>query len=194
MLSTIHSEALRLGETINRYLDLTRLESGAQPLKLAPVSCPQLIADCLRHLSLLAAERQITLTSRINPAVAVLHADAQLLTQAVNNLVHNAIKYSPPGKEIIIAAEPNHTGVMIGVRDEGFGIPEAARDRIFEKFYRLERDTASGTVGTGLGLALVKEIVERHGGRITVESNPATGSTFTVRLPQLSVDTHSHAT
>src|SRR5581483_7801643 len=183
MLSTIHSEAVRLGETINRYLDLTRLESGAQPLNLTPVSCQQLIAGCVRNLSLLAAERRISLTSRINPAVPVLHADAQLLTQAVNNLLSNAIKYSPPDTEVVITAEPNHTGVRISVRDQGRGIPEEAREKIFEKFYRLERDAASGIVGTGLGLPLVKEIVEQHGGRITVESAPATGSTFTIHLP-----------
>jgi len=183
MLSTIHSEAVRLSETINRYLDLTRLESGAQPLTLAPVSCQELIAGCLRNLSLLAAERQISLTSQIDPTVPVLHVDAQLLTQAVSNLLSNAIKYSPPETAVVVAVEFNHAAVMISVRDQGYGIPEEARERVFEKFYRLERDTASDTVGTGLGLPLVKEIVEQHGGRITVASAPAAGSTFTIHLP-----------
>jgi signal transduction histidine kinase len=183
MLSTIHSEAVRLGETISRYLDLTRLESGAQRLNLAPVSCQQLIASCIRNLSLLAAERRIKLTSQVNLKLPVLQADGQLLTQAVSNLVHNAIKYSPPETEVIIAAEPNRAGITISVRDEGCGIPAEARERIFEKFYRLERDAASDVVGTGLGLPLVKEIIEQHGGRITVASAPASGSTFTIHLP-----------
>ncbi|MGH9940014.1 MAG: CHASE2 domain-containing protein, partial [Blastocatellia bacterium] len=149
MLRTIHSEAVRLGEMINRYLDITRLESGAQPLHLAPVSCQQLVAGCVRNLTLLAAERRISLVSRVNPAAPALRADAQLLTQAVNNLLSNAIKYSPPDTEVIIAAEPNHDSVLISVRDHGLGIPEEARERIFEKFYRLERDADSGVVGAG---------------------------------------------
>jgi signal transduction histidine kinase/CHASE2 domain-containing sensor protein len=183
ILRTINSEAVRLSETINRYLDLTRLESGAQPLHLTPVSCQQLIAGCLHNLSLFAAERKIMLTPRVDPNVPVLQVDAQLLTQAVNNLLSNAIKYSPPETEVIIAVELDHTGVKISVRDQGFGIPEEERERIFQKFYRLEREMVSGIVGTGLGLPLVKEIVEQHSGRITFESAPATGSTFTIHLP-----------
>ena len=183
MLGTIRSEAARLGEMINRYLDLTRLESGAQPLRLTQMNCQQLIAGCVRSLSSFAAERRITLSSQVSPATLALRADAQLLTQAVNNLLGNAIKYSPPETEVVVAAELNHANVMISVRDQGFGIPEEARERIFEKFYRLERDTTSGVVGAGLGLPLVKEIVERHGGRIMFESEPTTGSTFTIHLP-----------
>jgi len=183
MLSTIHSEAVRLGETINRYLDLTRLESGAQSLHLSSVSCERLVADCIRNLSVFAAERRIGLTPRVSPGLPTLLADAQLLTQAVSNLLSNAIKYSPPNTEVVVAAELNHAGVRISVRDQGFGIPEEAQGRIFEKFYRLERDANSNIVGTGLGLPLVKEIVERHGGRITFESAPAAGSTFTIHLP-----------
>ena len=183
MLGTIHSEAARLGETINRYLDLTRLESGAQPLHLTRVPCRQLIDGCVRNLSLLAAERCIGLASRVNPTLPDLLVDAPLLTQAVGNLLSNAIKYSPPGTEVVIAAELSDAGVAIRVRDQGLGIPEEAREKIFEKFYRLRRDTASGVVGTGLGLPLVKEIVERHGGRMSVESGPGAGSTFTIHLP-----------
>jgi PAS domain S-box-containing protein len=183
MLGTIRSEAARLGELINRYLDLTRLESGAQPLRLTEMNCQQLLADCARSLSSFAAERRITLSSQVSPVELALRADAQLLTQAINNLLGNAIKYSPPETEVVVAAELDHANVMISVRDQGFGIPEEARERIFEKFYRLERDTTSGVVGAGLGLPLVKEIVERHGGRITFESEPTTGSTFTIHLP-----------
>jgi len=183
MLGTIYAEAVRLGETINRYLDLTRLESGAQVLHLSSISCQQLIADCIRNLSVFAAERRIQLTPQMNADLPPLQADAQLLTQAISNLLGNAIKYSPPDTEVVVSAERNHTGVQISVRDQGFGIPEDARGRIFEKFYRLERDANSNTVGTGLGLPLVKEIVEQHGGRITFESVPAIGSTFTIHLP-----------
>lgn len=193
MLGTIHSEAVRLSETINRYLDLTRLESGAQPLYLTPVDCNQLIADCVRNLSVFAAERNVRLSTRIESAIPILQADAQLLTQAVNNLLSNAIKYSPPNSEVIISSERDQASIVIRVRDQGLGIPEEAREKIFEKFYRLQRDTASGIVGTGLGLPLVKEIVERHGGQIFVESEVAKGSIFTIRLPirQQSITTNT---
>ncbi len=182
MLGLINSEAVRLGETINRYLDLTRLESGAQALRLSPVNCQELIADCLRKLSVFAAERRIKLSSQIEPNLPELKADAQLMTQAISNLLSNAIKYSPPETEVIVSAERSQNQLVIRIKDQGFGIPPEAQQRIFEKFFRLERDASSNVVGTGLGLSLVKEIVEQHGGQITVESTPGVGSTFTIRL------------
>ncbi|MFN0088024.1 MAG: CHASE2 domain-containing protein [Blastocatellia bacterium] len=183
MLDTIHAESVRLGEMINRYLDLTRLESGAHALQLAPVSCRQLIDDCIHNLSVQATERRIRLNTEVNPALPLLRADGLLLSQAVGNLLGNAIKYSPPETEVTIAAELHPGGVAIRVRDHGFGVPREAREKIFEKFFRLERDAASRVVGAGLGLPLVKEIAERHGGRVTLENAPSGGSIFTLHLP-----------
>lgn len=183
MLSTIHAEAVRLGETINRYLDLTRLESGAQMLNLAPVDCRRLIQDCLRNLSVPANERRIRLLDRIDPHLPELVADPHLLTQAIENLIGNAIKYSPPDTEVVASAKHDGDFVVICVSDQGYGIPEEARDRIFEKFYRLHRDSTAGIVGTGLGLPLVKEIVELHGGKIAVQSPAGAGAAFTITLP-----------
>lgn len=184
MLSVINAEAVRLGETINRYLDLTRLESGAQHLRLSSVDCRDLVADCIRQLSVFATERKVRLSSQFEPGLPPLQADEQLLTQAISNLLSNAIKYSPPETEVVVSARFDQNQFVIGVRDQGFGIEPGALDKIFEKFFRLERDTSSNIVGTGLGLSLVKEIVEQHGGRITVESAPGLGSTFSIYLPQ----------
>lgn len=183
LIGTIHAESLRLSETINRYLDLTRLESGTQALHLAPVDCRELIGGCVRNLSVMAAEGGIRLTTQINANAPCIQADAQLLTQALNNLLSNAIKYSPPNTTVTILAERELGGLALTVRDQGYGIPVAAHGRIFEKFYRLERDANSTIVGTGLGLPLVKEIAEQHGGRITFESVEADGSSFTLHLP-----------
>lgn len=183
MLGVINAESVRLAETINRYLDLTRLESGAQPLRLSPVDCQELIADCFRQLSVFAAERKVRLHSEVESDLPLLQADEQLLTQAVSNLLSNAIKYSPPETDVTVTAGLSQNNFVIAVRDHGFGIQPEAQEKIFEKFFRLERDTSSNIVGTGLGLPLVKEIVERHGGRITVESIPGLGSTFSIYLP-----------
>ena len=183
LIGTIHAESLRLSETINRYLDLTRLESGAQALHLAPVDCRELIGGCMRNLAILASERGITLTPQIETDLPVVQADVQLLTQALNNLIGNAIKYSPNNTAVVIQVEREPHSVALTVSDQGYGIPAAAQGRIFEKFYRLERDANSATVGTGLGLPLVKEIAEQHGGHITFESVEGQGSRFTLHLP-----------
>lgn len=183
MLATINSEALRLGETINRYLDLTRLESGGQALHLAQLSCATLIADSIRNHSVLAAERNIQLTARVAENLPPLMADAQLLMQAIGNLLSNAVKYSPPGSEVIVQAEADAAGILLRVVDQGYGIPPEAIEKIFEKFFRLDRSIESQVVGTGLGLPLVKEIVEQHGGRISVVSTVGKGSAFTIALP-----------
>lgn len=183
MLEVINSEALRLGETINRYLDLTRLESGTQRLRLSPVNCQELVADCIRNLSVFAAERQVRLIAQFDQEPPSLQADEQLLIQAVSNLLSNAVKYSPPNTEVTATVRLSQNYVVIAVRDQGFGIPPEAQGRIFEKFYRLERDASSNVVGTGLGLPLVREIVEQHGGQITVESALNSGSTFSIHLP-----------
>lgn len=183
MLRTIRSEALRLSETINRYLDIARLESGAQALQFAPVALESLLADCVRALAPLAAEKLIAIKQRVPLSLPPARADAQLLTQAVTNLLSNAIKYSPAGSRVTVEATSEGDSLRLAIRDEGPGLPPGERDRIFEKFYRLERDEASSVVGTGLGLPLAKEIVEQHGGAITVESALGTGSTFIINLP-----------
>jgi len=183
MLSTIHSEARRLGETIHQYLDLNRLESGARPLQLAPTDLRALIADCCRSLSPLASQKGIRLIEDLDPELTSQRVDANLLTHAITNLLSNAIKYSPTGTEVTIQASPESEGTTIRVRDQGYGIPEEARQRVFEKFYRLERDQSAETVGSGLGLALVKEIIERHSGTIEIVTPASGGTEFRLFLP-----------
>jgi signal transduction histidine kinase len=176
---------VRLGETINRYLDLTRLESGAQPLHPAPISARELIESCVSSLALSAAEKRIRLRLQVDPELPLLQVDAQLFTQAISNLIGNAIKYSPSGSEVVISAvsaRSNQNEVLISVSDQGPGIPIELREKIFEKFYRLERDASSEIIGTGLGLPLVKEIVEQHGGSVTVDGELGKGSIFTLRI------------
>ncbi|HEY0546969.1 MAG TPA: CHASE2 domain-containing protein [Pyrinomonadaceae bacterium] len=183
MLGMIYSEAVRMNDLIRRYLDVTRIESGAQTLTRKPVVVNQLVAECARAHTHLAAGKGIRLDVRLDEPSVTIFGDAQLLTQAVNNLLSNAIKYSPHDSLIEIGTAKTDAQLCVYVRDQGYGIPKEAQERVFEKFYRLERDAQSDTVGTGLGLPLVKEIIERHGGHVTLESEPQRGSTFSIRLP-----------
>ncbi len=183
MLTSIHTEAQRLGETIHHYLDLNRLESGARPLDLVPTDLRALIPDCCRNVSSLATQKEIRLIEDLDPQLLPQRLDAKLLAHAITNLLTNAIKYSPAGTEVRIEATPRFDGTTIRVRDQGYGIPEEAQQRVFEKFYRLERDQSSNAIGSGLGLALVKEIVERHGGTIEVVTPSSGGTEFRLFLP-----------
>lgn len=184
IIETIYSEAMRLSELINRYLDVTRIESGAQGLTRRVLPLNPLISDCVRVAASAAALKRIQIKLNLEEPSPELSCDPQLLAQAVNNLLINAIKYSPEASEVEVSTATDDEGrVRIEVRDHGYGIPKGFQTRVFEKFFRLERDVKSETVGTGLGLALVKEIVERHNGQVTLESETGKGSTFTIRLP-----------
>jgi signal transduction histidine kinase len=110
-------------------------------------------------------------------------ADSDLLAQAVTNVVANAIKYSPPAKEIQASVRTDANDLLIEVADKGYGIAPELVKRIFEKFYRVPRVENADQPGTGLGLAFVREIMDSHGGSVIVESEVGTGSTFTLRLP-----------
>jgi CHASE2 domain-containing sensor protein/signal transduction histidine kinase len=183
ILETIYSESVRLSELINRYLDVTRIESGMQSLDRRPVSINNIVTECVRAFSGMAKGKRIHIKIKLAEPSFVLLGDSQLLAQAVNNLLTNAIKYSPAGSEIETGTARDEAHVRLYVRDQGYGIPPEYQGRVFEKFFRLERDMKSEIVGTGLGLALVKEIVERHNGQVTLSSEPDRGSTFTLHLP-----------
>jgi two-component system phosphate regulon sensor histidine kinase PhoR len=179
----INEEAKRLSHMINEYLDITRLESGARRLRLAPVGIGSLIERVLLLLDPVAAQRQIRIVRRLASNLPGLLADADLIAQALTNLIANAIKYSPVDTEIIVEGHTEADTLVIEVTDHGYGIPTGSLSRIFEKFYRVPRVEDADVPGTGLGLSLVREIVELHCGRIAVESELEVGSTFSVHLP-----------
>ncbi|HEV7844228.1 MAG TPA: ATP-binding protein, partial [Pyrinomonadaceae bacterium] len=183
MHQAINDEAKRLSRMINEYMDIAKLESGARPLRLTSVLITTLLERVLLLLDPLAAQRDIRIGRRFASTLPALLADADLLAQAFTNLIANAIKYSPVKTEITVEAHVIDEALLIKVADQGYGIQADALPRIFEKFYRVPRVEDADQPGTGLGLALVREIVELHGGRLTVESEVGTGSTFSVRLP-----------
>lgn len=180
----INDEVKRLARMITQYLDITRLESGATVLRRLPVRLEALIDRLLLLLEPVAAQHGIRLVRQLAPDLPPLVADPDLLSRAIENLVSNAIKYSPGGTQVTIEASASEDAVTVEVSDQGYGIPEADLARIFEKFYRVPRAQDAGTPGTGLGLALVREIAELHGGSVAVRSEVNAGSTFTMRIPR----------
>ncbi len=185
MHTAINDEARRLARMIDEYLDITKLESGVRPLRLAPVRLESLVDRALLLLDPVAAKRDITIARRFLTDLPTVLVDADLLARAVTNLVANAIKYSPVETEVTVSLSTKENFVILEVRDQGYGIPPEHLKRIFEKFYRIPRVEYNETPGTGLGLALVSEIVDQHNGSITVHSALNMGTTFTLQLPIL---------
>lgn len=180
MHEAINEESKRLSRLIDEYLDLTRLESGARTLRRTAVRLTPLLERTLLMLEPIARQRDTRLIRRFALNLPPLLADADLLMQAANNLVTNAIKYSPPGREVTIETGKLDDEIWIRVSDQGHGIPEQDLDHIFEKFYRVSRREDADVTGTGLGLPFVSEVMMLHGGRLTVESEVGVGSTFTM--------------
>ena len=189
----INDEVKRLTRMITGYLDITRLESGATELRRSPVRVENLLERILLMLDPVAAQSGIRLVRRFAPDLPALLADPDLLSRAVENLISNAIKYSPSGTEVTVSTSSDEEAVFIEVSDQGYGISEADLSRIFEKFYRVPRVQDAGVPGTGLGLALVREIAELHGGSVAVRSQVNAGSTFTLRIPQSSAGQRADA-
>ncbi len=183
MLSTINAESKRLARMVNEYLDITRLESGTETVRLAPVDAEAIIERTLLFLEPLAGKREIAFKRHFGSLDRNIDADAELLGRAITNIVANAIKYSPDKTTITIETSSDEEVLKIAVRDEGDGIPADQMPRIFEKFYRAPQRRSRENPGTGLGLSLTQEIIEMHGGYITVESEPGKGSQFTIIMP-----------
>lgn len=183
MHGAINEAAQRMRRMIDEYLDLTRLESGTHPLRQTFIRPTGLLEQNLQLLDLIAAQRGIRLTRSFASDLPVIQADADLLSRAITNLVVNAIKYSPANSEVTISAKVENKSVLFSVSDQGYGIPPEHQTHIFEKFYRIPRVEDADTPGAGLGLAMVREIAEMHGGRVTVESKIDHGSTFRLMIP-----------
>ena len=187
----INDEVKRLTRMITEYLDITRLESGATVVRRSPVRVESLVERSLLLLEPLASQKSMRLVRRCDASLPAVLADPDLLSRAVSNLVSNAIKYSAEGTEVTVSVRAEPACVAVAVADRGPGIPPGDLDRIFEKFYRVPRVEDADTPGTGLGLALVREVAELHGGTVSVASTLGAGSTFTLQIPRME---HSHGT
>jgi two-component system sensor histidine kinase SenX3 len=174
-------EANRMAKTIDDLLELSRIELDVSAV-LEPVSVFSVIAESIDRMAYFAAQAGIGIVSQLPEADCVVKGDRLQLVSAVSNLVDNAVKYSEKGDKVSVHVSPGDATIDISVSDEGIGIPQSDIDRIFERFYRVDRARSRGTGGTGLGLSIVRHVMNNHGGSVNVTSQEGEGSTFVLTL------------
>ena len=187
----MQGEADRASNTIDDLIELSQIE-GASQREFGPVKLSDVVRDAVARVAELAAGNDIKLSS-LDPVgpdgplaeQAVVQGDRRQLASAVGNLLENAVKYSDPGDVVQVRVRHEAEMVEIAVTDEGVGIPRHDLDRVFERFYRVDRARSRTTGGTGLGLSIVRHVASNHGGEISVDSIEGEGSTFLLRLPLL---------
>ncbi|HIK54779.1 MAG TPA: hypothetical protein IGS37_06420 [Synechococcales cyanobacterium M55_K2018_004] len=184
-LQTIHSSGQRLLELINDMLDLSQLEEGKIVLQPREFSLSLLVQQTLREFQDMATEKSIELEldMQVDPRFDQFVADAQRIRQILSNLLSNAIKFTGQGGRVTLRVFADQYYAVLRVKDTGIGIPEEQRSLLFQKFQQLDDSYRRVYQGAGLGLALTKQLVELHGGRISVESTVGVGSVFTVQIP-----------
>ena len=185
----IGQECRRLSALIENVLDFSRIEQGRKQYELEPTDLVSLTQTTVRLMEPYAAEKGVNL--QLNPASGQssatkfeLEVDGRAIQQALVNLIDNAIKHSAKGQTVTLGIEAgSQSSFNLSVSDQGPGIPKAEQEKIFERFHRLGSELRRETQGIGIGLSIVKHIVEAHGGRVTVESEPGQGTRFTINLP-----------
>jgi two-component system phosphate regulon sensor histidine kinase PhoR len=183
-IGKIEVETGHLVQMVSELLDLSRIESGSTIQAVDLVDLGQIATESTERLRLFADRQGVTLRVETARTVPPVRGDAARLAQVYVNLLHNAVKFSPDGGDVSVTVGVEDGRVVSAVADHGVGIPPAARARIFERFYKVDRARVRGeTGGTGLGLSIARHIVEQHGGTIWVESVEGAGSTFRFALP-----------
>lgn len=182
LTSRLGSEARRFARLVDDLLDLSRIESGGTGT-LVPVPLSAIVDEAVEGFEETAAARGITVAvAPVSDGIWV-STNRRDLASAIANLVDNAVKYSEPGGAVRVVTEQRGAMACVAVSDQGIGIPRRDQERIFERFYRVDRARSRWTGGTGLGLAIVRHVAAYHGGEVTVISTEGEGSTFTICLP-----------
>jgi len=182
-LSLIQDEAERLSRIVEDLFILARRPIDAPVTLIEPVSLNEAIRDCARAAEVLAIRKGVRLKLENNSPPIALSGDEELIKRMILNLLDNAVKYTPEGGEISLALARRNGHAEIVVHDTGIGIPEADQKRVFDRFYRVDKARSRALGGAGLGLSIVRWIVDVHGGEIRVDSAPGRGSKFVVELP-----------
>lgn len=186
-VTIIANESQRLSRMINTFLAVTKLQrKDRQEVLKIPLRLDEVVKEIITSLQPVARKRRIRLIEQPTQRLPPVAADKSMITQAVKNLVSNAIKYSPERTTVTVSTALEAEAVRLSVEDRGFGIPAEAKDRVWEKFYRVVREGEDkDEESTGLGLSFVREVVEQHGGSVELESEVGRGSRFSFTLPRL---------
>jgi signal transduction histidine kinase len=182
-LQTMLSQVERLGRLVQQLLDLSRLESGSLPLERREFDVEPMLRHAVRESQLHSADVEMTVD--VDPDDLVLEADPERLHQVVANLVENALRHSPTGGTVSVAARSLRDAVQFEVSDDGPGIPDAETAKVFERFYRADTSRSSHNGGAGLGLAIAQWIVDLHGGEIHSERREPHGCRMVVVIPNV---------
>jgi two-component system phosphate regulon sensor histidine kinase PhoR len=185
-VTRIDVETGHLVQMVNELLDLARIEQGGGPQRRDEVDLGRITESVVDRLRLYADRQEVGLRGEMPASAAdrMVTGDEERLEQMLVNLVHNAIKFSTPGTDVVVRTRGQPDGVLMEVEDHGPGIPKRELERIFERFYKVDRARTRGRPGgTGLGLSIARHIAEAHGGRIWAESEEGTGARFFVALP-----------
>ncbi len=180
----IHRESERLARFLNMFLDITRIEEGRQPIRMTSVNLNDVVNEVASALKPIGDKNSTTILTDTPAKTDYITVDADLTKQCIYNLVENAIKYSPSGKDVIIRLTDSPQNMKIDIIDHGYGIKEEDVKKVFEKFFRSSSDKTKNIKGSGLGLTFVKEAVEAQGGRLTLSSIYGEGSTFSIIFPK----------
>ena len=181
-LATLSAEARRLGRLVDALLHLNRLENGVLELHMETLDLGEIVHDLAITHEALAESVGLTLEYSVEPGV-LIEGDRDLISQAVTNLVSNAVRYTPDGGRIGIVLERQGGYACVSVSDTGIGIAEEDLKLVFSRFWRADDARASGTGGLGIGLSLVREVADQHRGEVAVESVLGEGSTFHIKIP-----------
>lgn len=180
-LRTLYQEAERLNDLISDFLQLQRLQARRPSYRFQPLPLADLLEKAARPFTVFSQKHSIRFD--LPPGLPPVRGEEKSLLEVMEKLISNAVKYSPEGGEILLGAEARGDEIVLSVRDSGRGIPPGELERIFDRFYRIDNSDRREAGGAGLGLALVREIIRAHGGRVWAESSVGQGSTFFVALP-----------
>jgi len=179
----LQREAKRVEDIIDDLLELTRLEEGESETEKVKVA--KIVSKAIDKVRTFADGMRVQIAVTGDAGDERVEVDRRAVVRALTNLIDNAVRYSEADQQVTVSVEVLESTVAISVKDDGVGIPRAELERVFERFYRVDRARSRETGGTGLGLAIVRHVAENHGGRVLVESKPGEGSTFTIELPRL---------
>ena len=183
-LGVIGDETHRLERIIGDLLDLARLEAGGEVLRREDVSVEYLIGRVAARHEPTARMHGVTVSTYVAPGAELLYGDTLRLEQALQNLAANAIRHTPSGGKVVVCAELRDDTVVLSVRDSGHGIPAEHLPFVFDRFYKVDPARSGDRIaGSGLGLSIVKAIVERHGGSVSASSIPGVSTEFAIHLP-----------